>query len=218
MTTVRVFDPAMDDSTGVRGPSFDPQLVRFAADLDWLKTQGVTVQRFTHSQEPAAFTDDVAVKAVLETTGEAGLPLVQVDGDVKSSGTYPSREELATWASVGAQPPSLFTETVAELVAIGAAIATNNDRCFKFHFAKASKLGVSREDMLRAAIAALNVKGLSAAAMPEVAQRHLMRAPADASASQERSGNLTASCCGPAPQVREVNDINAVAKDEPQAE
>ena len=33
MTTVRVFDPAMCCSTGVCGPSVDPQLARFAADL-----------------------------------------------------------------------------------------------------------------------------------------------------------------------------------------
>jgi Arsenical resistance operon protein ArsD len=38
MNTVRVFDPAMCCSTGICGPSIDPQLVRFAADLDCLKT------------------------------------------------------------------------------------------------------------------------------------------------------------------------------------
>jgi hypothetical protein len=32
MTDVRVFDPAMCCSTGVFGPSVDPQLARFAAD------------------------------------------------------------------------------------------------------------------------------------------------------------------------------------------
>jgi hypothetical protein len=38
MTSIRVFDPAMCCSTGICGPSVDPQLVRFAADLDWLKS------------------------------------------------------------------------------------------------------------------------------------------------------------------------------------
>ena len=41
--TIRVFDPAMCCSTGVCGPSVDPDLARFAADVDWLQKQGVTV-------------------------------------------------------------------------------------------------------------------------------------------------------------------------------
>jgi hypothetical protein len=103
MVAVRVFDPAMCCSTGICGPSIDPRLVRFAADLDWLKTQGVSVERFNLSQQPAAFAGDAAVKAALETKGEAGLPLVKVNGEVKSSGLYPSRDELAAWAGIGLQ-------------------------------------------------------------------------------------------------------------------
>jgi hypothetical protein len=40
MTVIRVFDRAMCYSSGVCGPSVDPQVARFSADLDWLKTQG----------------------------------------------------------------------------------------------------------------------------------------------------------------------------------
>lgn len=100
MTAIHVFDPAMCCSTGICGPSVDPQLVRFAADLDWLKTQGVSVERFNLAQQPAAFADDAAVKAALETKGEAGLPLIKVNGEVKSSGVFPSRDELASWAGL----------------------------------------------------------------------------------------------------------------------
>ncbi len=100
MTAVRVFDPAMCCSTGICGPSVDPELVRFAADLDWLKAQGISVERFNLAQQPAAFAEDAAVRAALETKGEAGLPLVKVDGEVKSSGGFPSRGELAAWAGV----------------------------------------------------------------------------------------------------------------------
>ncbi len=104
MTAVRVFDPAMCCSTGICGPSVDPELVRFAADLDWLKTQGISVERFNLSQQPAAFAEDAAVRAALETKGEAGLPLVKVNGEVKSSGGFPSRAELAAWAGLGEVP------------------------------------------------------------------------------------------------------------------
>jgi hypothetical protein len=94
MIAVHVFDPAMCCSTGICGPAVDPQLVRFAADLDWLKGLGVSVERFNLSQQPAAFAYDAAVRSALEARGEAGLPLVKVNGEVKSIGTYPSREEL----------------------------------------------------------------------------------------------------------------------------
>lgn len=106
MTAIRVFDPAMCCSTGVCGPSVDPQLARFSADLDWLKAQGVSVERFNLAQQPAAFAQDPAVRAVLEAKADAALPVVKVNDDIKSSGVYPSREELAAWAGV-AEPPRL---------------------------------------------------------------------------------------------------------------
>jgi hypothetical protein len=101
MTAVRVFDPAMCCSSGVCGPSVDPQLARFSADLDWLKAQGVSVERFNLAQQPAAFAEDQTVRSTLETKGEAGLPLVMVNGEIKSSGVYPSRAELSAWAGLG---------------------------------------------------------------------------------------------------------------------
>jgi AhpD family alkylhydroperoxidase len=201
MTAVRVFDPAMCCATGICGPSVDPQLARFAADLDWLKSQGVSVERFNLSQQPAAFANDASVKSALETKGEAGLPLVKVNGEVKSSGLYPSRDELAAWAGVGAPVVSIYTEAVAELVAIGAAIASNCEPCFKFHFDKARKLGVTREDMLRAVATAQNVKDAPAKAILDLAQRHLSRDAVEtgAAASQESAPKEKSSgCCGPA--------------------
>ncbi|HEX9046982.1 MAG TPA: arsenic metallochaperone ArsD family protein, partial [Verrucomicrobiae bacterium] len=38
---LQVFDPAMCCSTGVCGPDVDPKLAAFAADLDWVKSEGV---------------------------------------------------------------------------------------------------------------------------------------------------------------------------------
>ena len=119
MTAIRVFDPAMCCSSGVCGPSVDPQLARFSADLDWLKTQGVSVERFNLAQQPAAFAADQSVRSALETKGEAGLPVVKVNGEIKSSGVYPSRAELSSWAGVGDaadsdKPAPASTPTTAE--------------------------------------------------------------------------------------------------------
>jgi hypothetical protein len=97
--TLRVFDPAMCCSTGVCGPSVDPELARFAADVDWLQRQGVTVQRFNLSQEPAAFADTPAVKEALGRGTEV-LPLVLVGDRIAVEGAYPSRETLAALAGV----------------------------------------------------------------------------------------------------------------------
>lgn len=102
MSVVQVFDPAMCCSTGVCGPSVDPKLVRFAADLDWVKNQGVTVARFNLAQKPGDFAADSDVKAALEGSIDEALPLVKVDGAVKSKGRYPSRAELAEWAGLKA--------------------------------------------------------------------------------------------------------------------
>ena len=98
--TLTVFDPAMCCSTGVCGPSVDAQLVRFAADLDWLRAAGVEVERFNLAQQPAAFAASAAVKQALTERGEAALPLVVAGGEVVSVGAYPSRAQLAGWAGV----------------------------------------------------------------------------------------------------------------------
>jgi len=105
MIAIRIFDPAMCCSTGICGPAIDPELVRFAADLDWLKRRGISVERFNLSQQPGAFAEHPAVKAALELKGEASLPIVAVNGDLKSSGVYPSRDALAAWAGLAPSAP-----------------------------------------------------------------------------------------------------------------
>lgn len=206
MPHVTVFDPAMCCSTGVCGPSVDPKLVTFAADLDWLASQGVTVVRHNLAQAPAAFLADPDAKTTIETKGEEGLPLVKIDGVVRSSGAFPSRDELATWAGLGAATESIYSAAVAELVALGAAVAANCDTCFKFHYAAARKLGVSRADMALAVRTAEGVKASKAKAMSELAARHVSpeaakdEAPSEAPAKSESDSSASpakASCCGP---------------------
>jgi hypothetical protein len=100
MPVLRVFDPPMCCSTGVCGPSVDPELARFSADLEWLKQQGVEVRRYNLAQEPGAFVEHAPVKAALQSGGNDSLPLVMVDERVATVGTYPSRETLAALAGV----------------------------------------------------------------------------------------------------------------------
>ncbi len=170
MPKIQVFDPAMCCSTGVCGPEVDPKLAQFAADLDWLRASGVEVERFNLSQQPAAFVENEAVAKAMRARDDA-LPLLVLDGKVVAQGSYPSREGLAELAGI-AVPKSIYSEAVQELVAIGAAIAANCEPCFRHHFDKARKLGVSKEDMARAVTTAQMVKEAPARAMLELAEKY----------------------------------------------
>jgi hypothetical protein len=100
MPTLEIFDPPLCCPTGVCGPAVDPALVRFGADLDWLRGQGIAVQRFNLAQQPEVFAGRPEVKATMAQTGTSCLPLVLVDGRIVSRGTYPTRADLASWAGV----------------------------------------------------------------------------------------------------------------------
>ncbi len=99
-TPIQVFDPPQCCSTGVCGPTVDPLLARFAADLEWLRRQGATVERHNLAQQPAAFAAQADVNELLSRDGLKALPAVRVDGRIVSHGRYPSRAELAAWAGV----------------------------------------------------------------------------------------------------------------------
>jgi len=102
MSTLQVFDPPMCCATGVCGPTVDPNVVQFAADLDWLATRGVTIRRFNLAQEPTSFAENAAVKALLARSNGAELPAIVVDGAVVASGRYPTRDELSAFAGLAA--------------------------------------------------------------------------------------------------------------------
>lgn len=94
MSKVQVFDPPMCCSTGVCGPDVDPALVQFAGDLEWLRSNGVEVERFNLGQEPAAFVGNPVVAQALRGRDDA-LPLLLLDGRIVAQGSYPTRAVLA---------------------------------------------------------------------------------------------------------------------------
>ncbi len=97
---VQVFDPPMCCSSGTCGPTVDRRLVQFSAALEWLRGQGVQVERYNPSQQYEAFVGNVTVVNTINTQGTECLPLILVDGVIVSYGGYPSREELAVMAGV----------------------------------------------------------------------------------------------------------------------
>jgi hypothetical protein len=103
---IHVYDKPMCCSTGVCGPQVDPVLPHFAADLDWLKTQGHQVERFNLAQQPQAFIQNPEVHQLLATQGTSCLPLIVVDGRIVSQREYPSREMLALWTATRTTAPT----------------------------------------------------------------------------------------------------------------
>lgn len=198
MSTIQIFDPAMCCNTGVCGVDVDQQLVSFAADVDWAKQNGAQIERFNLAQQPLVFARNPIVSAFLEGSGQEALPLILVDGKFALAGAYPSREQLATWSGIGSAS-SIFTEQVAELVAIGAAIASNCEPCFKFHYDQARKLGVADADMRRAVDLAQKVKETPARAVLDLASRYLDKKASLAAISVVAASSAQAqgSCCGP---------------------
>ena len=97
---IQVFDPPMCCSTGLCGPGVDPALVEFAANLDWLKRQGIEVERYNLSQQTAAFVNNVPICDLLKKEGNDCLPVVLLDGKVASTGVYLSKEALANLVGV----------------------------------------------------------------------------------------------------------------------
>lgn len=191
MPLVQVFDPPLCCSSGVCGAAIDSALPRFAADLDWLKAQGVSVERYNLAQKPGAFTENEAVRQALATHGTECLPLVLVDGRIASRASCPTREELANFARLDSQSKSIYSPAVAKLVAIGAAIAANCEPCFKYHYDKAKKLGVSTDDMARAVETADAVKWMPAQSILRLAGRFLGSRTAGNAVEEAAEG-----CCG----------------------
>ena len=104
MKTIQVYDPPMCCSTGICGTDINPDLVSFAAMLAQLSTQGVKVERFNLGQQPMAFVQNAAVKALLDKEGAEALPLIFIEGEVYLKGRYPT----------GAERPVFFQAAVGE--------------------------------------------------------------------------------------------------------
>ncbi len=189
MSKIQVFDPAMCCSTGVCGVDVDQMQVTFAADVDWAKQQGAEIQRYNLAQQPMEFANNQVVRAFLDKSGQDALPLILKNGEVALSGRYPSREELAGWLGIK-QARSIFTEQIAELVAIGAAIACNCEPCLKYHYDQARKLCVSDADMRSAVDMAQMVKDTPARAMLNLAERLVGKSTPETTAKQSP-------CCAP---------------------
>jgi len=102
-STLEIFEPitACACGGGCRPRSPD-DLARFAAALDWLRTQGVEVKHYDPNRQYGDYLKSAALVKAVNQHGLGWLPLLVLDGAVVSHGDYPGREELA--ALVGLNP------------------------------------------------------------------------------------------------------------------
>ncbi|MBP3949626.1 arsenite efflux transporter metallochaperone ArsD [Bacillus suaedae] len=100
MAKLRIYDPAMCCTTGVCGPSVDPELTRVASAIFLLEKNGVDIKRFNLTSEPEAFVENSLIQGLLNEKGMDGLPAVLVDDEIRLVGRYPSVEEFATWTDM----------------------------------------------------------------------------------------------------------------------
>lgn len=100
MNKIEIFDPAMCCSTGVCGPSIDPELMRMATIINALKEKGVIIKRHGLSSEPQDFISNKVVSDILQKEGADILPVTLVDGEVVKTKEYPTNEELSMWLNI----------------------------------------------------------------------------------------------------------------------
>ncbi len=97
MKTIQVYDPPMCCSTGICGTDIDPDLVNFAAMLAQFHTVGIQIDRYNLAQQPMAFAQNAAVKALMMEVGTEVLPIIFWDGKVQLTGRYPNKDERPAW-------------------------------------------------------------------------------------------------------------------------
>ncbi len=97
MKSIQVYDPPMCCPTGICGTDIDPDLVNFAAMLAQVRTAGIQIDRYNLAQQPMAFAQNSAVKALMIEVGTEVLPVIFWDGKVQLTGRYPTKDERVGW-------------------------------------------------------------------------------------------------------------------------
>lgn len=100
MSNIEIFDPAMCCSTGVCGPSIDPELLRVATVINSLKEKGIIIKRHGLSNEPQDFINNKVISAILQKEGADVLPVTLIDGEIVKTNSYPTNEELSEWLGI----------------------------------------------------------------------------------------------------------------------
>ena len=100
MKKMIIFEPAMCCSTGVCGPSVEPDLLRISTVVGNLAANGVMVERYNLTNNPQIFIDNKEINEIIKKDGVDSLPVTMVDGKVVKTKSYPSTDEMLDWIGV----------------------------------------------------------------------------------------------------------------------
>ncbi len=100
MKKLEIYDPAMCCSTGVCGPSIDPNLLRMSSVLNIIKKNDIIVERYNLSQDPQPYLKNKEVNNLMTTQGVQILPITIVNSTIMKTSEYPSNEELSEWLEI----------------------------------------------------------------------------------------------------------------------
>ena len=100
MTKVEIFDPAMCCSTGVCGPSVDPELARVASAVYSLEEMGFDIKRYQLTSNPEVFAENDEITHIFLEKGPDALPVVLLNDKAVKVGSFPTNEEFAQWFDV----------------------------------------------------------------------------------------------------------------------
>ena len=135
MVFVTVFRHVPRPITGMIGVLYDRTFEAFEANLDWLETTGILVERFDPSTAPSEVATRPVVQQLLSAEGDACLPLLLVNNAVVSRGAHPSRTQLAR--AVGRGPAM-----VRQLAILGALAAVGSAEELQSETTRARDLGI----------------------------------------------------------------------------
>jgi len=100
MNQIIIYDPPMCYSTGICGPSVNPELLRVATVINKLNQKGASIQRYNLSQNPNAFTRNQHICQLLNKQGQKVLPVTIVNNQVVKMGAYMTNEEFSQYTGL----------------------------------------------------------------------------------------------------------------------
>lgn len=103
MKRMIIFDPAMCCSTGVCGPSVNPELLRVSTIINNLSSNGILVERYNLTSNPQIFVDNKTINEVLMEKGVDVLPVTMVDGEIVKISSYPTNDEFCKLLGISAE-------------------------------------------------------------------------------------------------------------------
>lgn len=170
---IRIYEPAMCCPTGLCGPSIDPEIMRISTVVNTLEKNNIDIKRYNLKINPDEFVSNKIINELLNKEGDDIFPVTLIDEEILKKGKYPTNEEFSKWTGINiiTKTEKKLDSKIKEFIAIGAAIGSNCENCFKYHYAEAIKLGITKDEIWQAVEFANKVKQAPANSITKLAEK-----------------------------------------------